>query len=130
MKKYFSFHRVILLLSIIAATLFGCSKDKTIMNPVNENNIVSNSAERVRRAGSVTGIILPTRIEVKIRIYNRYFSSDSYYYTRDGKFRFDGIPAGLYTMEITQMMTAAVVEIPEVKVQWEMVTDIGRVILP
>ena len=133
MKKYFFPHLVILSTFMLIITLLSCSKDKIISNPgSNENSgITANttSSQKVAGAGSVTGIILPVSAAVGIRIYSRYFSSDVYYYTKDGHFRFDRIPADIYTIEILNIKTSAVLEIPGVKVQGGVVTDIGRITL-
>ncbi|HEY6504316.1 MAG TPA: hypothetical protein VIZ28_10105 [Chitinophagaceae bacterium] len=128
MKKYFFFQPAILLFFILSIILFSCAKEKIVSNPANNEDAVTNSsAERVAKWGSVTGIIMPARTEVKIRVYDRYFSSDTYHYTRDGHFRVDRLPAGIYTLEVLNIATLVVVEIPEVKVQWGNVTDIGRI---
>lgn len=110
--------------------LFSCSKEKVLMQPVVDNTAPNgNSADRLMRGGSVTGYILPERASVKISVYNRLFTSADYYYTRDGHFRFDGLPEGLYTVRIQNTETLSIVEVPVVKVKRGMITDIGVIII-
>ncbi len=125
MKKYFFFQPIILLICIL---LFSCSKEKVLMQPSADNTLSGrNSADRVIARGSVTGYILPERASVKITVYNRDFTSISYYYTKDGRFRFDGLPEGIFTIMVLNTETATTTEIPSVKVKYGMITDIGNI---
>lgn len=128
MKKNFFFLPVILLTFILAITLFSCSKENIVSNPLSNELIpVSNSAGRISKWGSVTGLVLPGKAAVKIGIYNSDFFSEAFYYTRDGRFRFDGIPAGVYTVVVVDIATSARYEVTDVKVMPGKVTEIRTV---
>ena len=101
MKKFFSL-LVILLASVFAILLVSCSKEKSIMpQPPAKALSVDNSSMRIGNWGSVTGMILPLKTNVTIQIFNDKFSVKDFYYTKDGSFRLDRIPPGIYAIRIT-----------------------------
>ena len=128
MKKFFIFPPAVLLTCLLVTALSGCSKEKIMKGPVSKEPTADNSsAGRIANRGSVTGLVLPGKTEVKIGIYNQNFSSTEFYYTKDGRFRFDGIPPGVYTVVVVDIATSASYEVTEVKVVPGMVTDIRSI---
>ncbi|MDP4264085.1 MAG: hypothetical protein Q8941_16275 [Bacteroidota bacterium] len=137
MKKIFFFHSVILLTFILSILLMSCSKEKTVLSPPAGAATVTVSAERLitQSWGSITGMILPLGSSVKIGISGTDFSSTEVYYIRDGRFRIDGIPPGIYKISITNLTTPLISDltaspeyiIPSVKVGAGTLIDIGMI---
>ncbi|HEY6504311.1 MAG TPA: hypothetical protein VIZ28_10080 [Chitinophagaceae bacterium] len=101
MKKLF-FLPVILLISVLTIMFFSCTKEEIAPLQTTDEAAINNSSDRVMwKGGSVTGLILPLGSEVGIQVTNDKFSAKEYYYTKDGHFRFDRIPGGIYSVVIT-----------------------------
>jgi hypothetical protein len=130
MKKILFLHPLLFLVIVLSFSLFSCTKQKPEL-PLSTGNATANiSSERVGNWGSVTGMILPLRAinivsNVSIKIYNRYFSSTDFYYTRDGSFKFDRIPQGVYAVIIVDLATSIEYTIPFVRVRAGNLTNLG-----
>src|SRR6185503_12006185 len=137
MKK-FIFLPALLLPSFLIFLLVGCSKDKSALSPSNNDALsAENSSARFGNWGFVTGVILPLRAEVNIAIFNDKITIKEFYYTKDGQFRVDRIPPGIYTIVITYLRPGdnpetgitpneiAEYTVTDIKVTAGRVTDIG-----
>ena len=84
-------------------------------------------------------MILPLRTQVNIAIFNDKLTIKEFYYAKDGQFRIDRIPPGIYTLVITYLRPSddpvpvvtpfEPVEYPitDIKVVPGRVTDIGTI---
>jgi len=137
MKK-FIFLPALLLPSFLIFLLVGCSKDKSALSPSNNDAIsAENTSTRFGNWGFVTGMILPLRAEVSIATFNDKITIKEFYYTKDGQFRVDRIPPGIYTIVITYLRPGdnpetgitpneiAEYTVTDIKVTAGRVTDIG-----
>jgi hypothetical protein len=92
-----------LVLFVISASLFlsSCSKDAVISpaqpDPTSMQDV---SALRLGNWGAVTGTIVPLKGIVRIEITDGNFKSSEFYLTKDGKFRVDNVPPGVYRLII------------------------------
>lgn len=119
----------VLLLTVIVFFLISCSKDEISPgNPTNKG-IVQDNETRMLNRGSVTGYIWPALYKVSITVHNKDFSSDKYYYGKDGRFRLDRIPPGLYNVTVAKLGTSSTYEISKVYVEAGRVTDVGKIII-
>ena len=148
MKRNFSLHPATLLTIILSIFLLSCSKENTLFpQPPDESTLsADNSAAKVGNRGSVTGMISPLKTDYKITIFNRNFSSSDFYFSKNGGFRFDMIPADIYTITITYFRSGSgypttAVPIPAadgmfdytingIKVGAGKITDLGVITLP
>jgi hypothetical protein len=107
MKKNLISLHVIFLTIILGITFSGCSKEKIVIpQTTDEALFIDNSTARTGNWGSVTGLILPLNKEVAIYVFNSNFSTGNFYYTKDGSFRVDRIPTGIYSVAIRYYQTS------------------------
>ena len=125
MKKIHFPQFVILLTFIFAAFLVSCSKERAALPPTASEATENVSTERIANWGSITGMIWPAKTDVKISVDNAYYSIREYYFLKDGSFRVDRIPPGIYTVTIIDFKRSNQYIIPEVKVAVGQVTNMG-----
>ena len=155
MKRNFVNQLLIASTFIVSNLVSSCSKDKSELPSANHQTSASNNSftsssanndntSRIGNWGSVTGTVFPRNTVMNITITNSDFTSDQYYFLKDGLFRLDHIPPGMYKLIITYHSGASVnvtsnptpqdevfeYVVTGVKVAAGMTYEIGNIVLP
>ena len=127
MKKSYLLYSATLLTLVISIFATSCSKNKGQFVATNEVPLTKSVAtdQRIGKWGSVTGMILPLQSKVKILLNGKNITPPDLYFNRDGSFRIDRIPAGIYTITIIDMSSDKEYIIPDIKISPAIVTDLG-----